>query len=85
MKDNGFEVDEIDEESVHSYLKNKFLSKRIANDDGLFIDLQGTTKNITNTAMLEYLEAIIRWAATFLGIEILFPWEVLSKEDTYNI
>lgn len=85
LRDAGYQVNEIDEESVHNYLKGKFLNKRIANEEGEFIEMQGTTRKMTNTQMLEYLDAVIQWASEFLGIVINFPWEALDKEETYNL
>lgn len=85
LRDAGYQIDEIDEESVHSYLKNRFLTKDIHNEDGEVITMQGSTRKMTNTAMLEYLEAVIQWAAEFLGIVISFPWEILKEEETYNL
>lgn len=85
LYDIGYNTSEIDEESVHAYLKGRFLTKRIANDEGEFIELQGSTRKMTNTQMLEYLEQVVQWAAEFLGIQINFPWEILKEEETYNI
>lgn len=85
LRDAGYQTDEIDEESIHNYLKGRFLTKRIANDEGEFLELQGTTRKMTNTQMLEYLDAVIKWASEFLGIIINFPWEALDKEETYNL
>lgn len=85
LRDAGYQTDEIDEESVHNYLKGRFLTKRISNEEGEFLDLQGTTRKMTNTQMLEYLDAVIQWASEFLGIIINFPWEALDTEETYNL
>lgn len=85
LRDAGYQTDEIDEESVHSYLKSRFLSKRIANEEGEFIEMQGSTRKMTNTKMLEYLDAVVQWASEYLGITISFPWETLDEEETYNI
>jgi hypothetical protein len=40
---------------------------------------------MTNTQMLEYLDAVIQWASEFLGIIINFPWEALGETETYTI
>ena len=85
LYDIGYNTSEIDEESIHAYLKSKFLTKRIANDEGEFIELQSSTRKMTNTQMLEYLEQVVQWAAEFLGIQINFPWEILKEEETFNI
>lgn len=85
LRDAGYQTDEIDEESVHNYLKNRFLIKKISNEEGEFLEIQGSTRKMSNTQMLEYLEAVIQWTAEFLGIIISFPWEALDKEETYNL
>lgn len=85
LTDVGYNTDEIDEDSVHQYLKNKFLSKDIHNEDGEVLTMQGSTKKLSNMEMMEYLEEVIQWSAEFLGVIINFPWDSLDENEKYNL
>jgi hypothetical protein len=85
LTDVGYNTDEIDEESVHQYLKNRFLSKDIHNEDGEVLTIQGSTKKLSNIEMMEYIDEVIQWSAEFLGVIINFPWDSLGENEKYNL
>jgi hypothetical protein len=85
LREAGYATGDIDEESVHVYLKNKFLSTKVMNEHGEFLEMPSTTKKLTNTKMLEYLEDVVRWSVETLGLELTFPWEILKENETYNL
>jgi hypothetical protein len=72
--DLGFDRDELDKDTVHDYLKDRFLKKDLVNEDtGEVITIVQSSKKIDTVQFNEYVADIQRWAAEFLGIEIPDP------------
>lgn len=71
----GFEPHLLDNEMVHEMLKNKFLKKDVANEEGQFITIVQSTASLSTVEFTEFIEQIQQWAAEFLGIVILSPGE----------
>lgn len=58
-----------DEQSVHEYLKDKFLLKRVAELlNGKTMELPPSTKRLSTSEMSLYMEKVSAWAASFLGL-----------------
>lgn len=77
---------DVDEEETHEFLKSKFNSKKLANENGEFIDLPTSTTKLTTVEMMDYIASIQMWAAEFLGIVIPDPNQQLMivTGDTVN-
>ena len=72
----GYEADELDNDIVHEYLKQRFLSKEIVSEDtGEIIRITERTSKIGNARFKEYCERIQRWAMEFLHVYIPDPNE----------
>lgn len=71
----GFEESELNPDIVHEMLKNKFLKKQMANDDGEFIEIVLSTTELGNGAFMDYCANIQRWSAEFLNHYIASPNE----------
>jgi hypothetical protein len=71
----GFERHLLDNETIHEMLKNKFLKKDVANDDGQFITIVQSTASLSTVEFNDFIAEIQQWAAEFLGITILDPGE----------
>ena len=60
-----------DRDSIHEYLKAKFLGVRnVELLDGQRLELPPTTRTLTVEQMTEYIEQVRQWAATFLGLPL---------------
>lgn len=88
--DTGYRRDQLTPDIVHEYLKNKFLKhmkRRVVNPGTKkYITLQPTTQTLTTWEFMDYMEAIIIWAAEFLSISIPVPdkrWKE-EAERQYN-
>jgi L-cysteine desulfidase len=73
LVDNGYTKSELDSNTVHEYLKTKFLTKDIANDEGEFISIVQDTSKLSTSEFMDYIAQIQMWAATFLNYVILDP------------
>lgn len=71
----GFEESELNPDVVHEMLKNKFLKKQMANDDGEFIEIIVSTTELGNGEFMDYCANIQRWSAEFLNHYIADPNE----------
>lgn len=71
--DMGFERHLLDLEATHDLLKNKFLKRDIANDEGQFISITLSTADMNKVQFGEYIDAIDRWSQEFLGFPIPLP------------
>ena len=75
--DAGYRREALDHETVHDYLKDKFLrfmKRRIYNrETGKYIVTKPTTTTMTTWEFMDYMEAIVIWAAEFLNIQIPDP------------
>jgi hypothetical protein len=67
-------------EEVHEFLKVKFNSKSIIDESTgeVLAVIGGSTTNLDTFDFGQYFEAIIRWAAEYLGVEIPYPNEQMS-------
>lgn len=72
LRDAGYNEVE-DATDAHEILKNLFLKKQIANNDGLMIEKIGTTTKLTTIEFNEYLEKIYQWASEYLSVYIPPP------------
>lgn len=86
--DNGYRREALDPETVHEYLKNKFLKhmkRRVVNPaTKKYITLQPTTTKLTTWEFMDYMEAIAQWAAEYLSISIPEPnkeWKDQAQRD----
>lgn len=76
LVDVGYEADELDNEIVHEYLKNRFLKKEIFSEmvtDSLSVTER--TSKIDNVKFKDYVQRIQRWAIEFLHVYIPDPNE----------
>lgn len=72
---------EVTADEVHEFLKLKFNAKQIANSDGELIgEIGSSTAQLNTSGFMDYLAAIQRWAAQYLGIVILDPNEQSSLD-----
>ena len=64
-------------EQVHEMLKHKFckVTEIVNPDTGEILAMPPTTKQLTTTDMMDYLDDIQRWASEFLGVVIPGPNE----------
>lgn len=69
----GFERHLLDHESIHEMLKNKFLKKDVANEEGQFITIVQSTASLSTVEFSDFISDIQQWSAEFLGITILDP------------
>lgn len=68
--DTGNDVD-----SVHEFVKQKFLIPKITEIDGETIETR-STKNLTTAEFKTFMDAFYAWAATELGIFFPVPEEL---------
>ena len=74
----------LDIETLHAYFKARYIDEpeQIASPhSGEVITLTKTTTNLTTTQMNDYIEAIRRFAAEFLGISIPDPTPIFSNQN----
>jgi hypothetical protein len=61
---------------AHDIIKHLFLKKEMRsekNDD--VITIAGSTSELTTVKFMELIEDVVKWAAEYLGVQILFPGE----------
>lgn len=61
---------------AHDIIKHLFLKKEMRsekNDD--VITIAGSTAELTTVQFMELIEDVVKWAAEYLGVQILFPGE----------
>lgn len=82
----GIGYDEIkDNDDAHEFIKAVHLSKKIRNpknDDEVLV--QGTTQKLTIAEFNDFLEAVIKWAALYLGTVIPAPSSEYAMLSEYN-
>ena len=72
---------EVDEETVHEFLKDKFNKVDVIGPGGEVIDMMGgSTTEMNKDDFSCYVDKIIRWAAAVLEIVIPLPNEKLQFE-----
>jgi hypothetical protein len=59
-----------DPDELHTYLKGKFLPKRIVNIAGEDEEVLGSTALLDKPAFSEYVERVAAWAACEFGIQV---------------
>jgi hypothetical protein len=71
--------EKVDKDYVHSIFASKFLStgENIL-ADGEIVKKVSSTTSLNNKEFIEYWEAIIAWAATYLDLQIPYPSEDFS-------
>lgn len=69
----------VDVEDVHSFLKSKFCTIQVVNEEtGQVEQVPKSTTELTTTGFMEYKAEIQQWAAEFLGISIPDPNEQIE-------
>jgi hypothetical protein len=58
---------------VHEILKYKFLRKQIPNDQGEFVEMLGSTAQLSKKEFGEYIDAICKWVGESFSINIPGP------------
>lgn len=63
-----------DSELVHEYLKKEFLTKKIGNENtGEFLEVPGSTKELSTKDFNDFIENVAQWCAEFLGFALPEP------------
>lgn len=65
-------------EEVHAFLKGKFNTIQLVNNDGVVEDIPGSTATLNKVQFGEYLEKIFQWSSEYLDITIPSPDEKLT-------
>lgn len=71
--DAGYERKDLDYETVHEFLKSKFLRRDVSNTEGEFITVPQSTSELSVSQMMDYIADIQKWAQEFLNITIEDP------------
>jgi len=79
LRDMGHDVDEVE---THEFLKGKFNSMKIVNEDSVVEEIPQSTSKLTTTEMMDYIAKIQMWAAEFLGINIPDPNQQIELQTT---
>ena len=58
---------------VHEILKYKFLRKQIPNDQGEYVEMLGSTAQLSKKEFGEYVDAICKWVGESFSINIPGP------------
>jgi hypothetical protein len=58
---------------AHLVLKSLFIKKSIPNHQGEFIEVVGSTKSMTKSEFIDFIESVSQWAAEYLNVEIPAP------------
>lgn len=73
---------EVTAEDTHAFLKEKFNSKQICNEEGELIgSIGGSTTEFNKADMMDYIANIQRWAAESLSLYIPDP----NEQTTLNL
>ena len=67
-------------EETHEFLKIKFNAVHIATDQGLALEVPGTTTTMTKTEFGEYIERIAQWCSEYLSLVLPQPGEKLEMQ-----
>lgn len=63
-------------DDAHEFIKDQFFKRTLVNHEtGERKDIPGSTGNLTPREFNEFIEAVVKWGAEFLGIQIPFPNE----------
>lgn len=85
LRNNGF--DEVqDHEDAKLIIKALFLKKKMSNGSET-IDIIKETSKLTTVEMMEFVDAVIKWAAEYLQIQIPLPGEqsIMFAQYDYDI
>ncbi len=73
---NGYPKSELDAETIHEYLKQRFLKKELVSEEsGEVMQITRSTSSLSTLEMSEYFEDIFRWSAEYLNTVIVAPNE----------
>lgn len=73
---------ELSTDEVHEFLKGKFNSKSVTNEEtGETVEVPMSTANLNKSDFSEYVERIQRFAAEFLGVTIPDPNTQLTIDN----
>ena len=75
LVDMGFDKYLMDNETVHEFLKSKFLKQDVGVESGEFITITKSTAKLSTTEFIDYIAEIQAWSSTFLNIYIPDPGE----------
>jgi len=76
LVDAGYERYKLNSETVHEFLKEKFLKEEITSKEtGEIIYIPRSTASLSTVEFATYVDDIIRWSAEFLNITIPLPNE----------
>lgn len=76
LVDAGYERYKLNSETVHEFLKDKFLKEEITSQEtGEIIAIPRSTASLSTIEFATYVDDIIRWSAEFLNITIPLPNE----------
>lgn len=79
--DAGYPKHEVDIDTVHEFLKSKFLKKDLVSEDtGEVINVTRDTKGLSTSEFMDYIADIQQWAAEFLSIVIPDP----EQQSSFN-
>jgi hypothetical protein len=74
---SGISTD-IDKEHIHEVLRYKFLrSEKVDPFTGEVIEYSKSTTSLNTKEFKDYIEQVVHWAYSFLGIEIPAPNEII--------
>lgn len=77
---------DVNPEVVHEFLKGKFLKKALLGEGGELIDeVPGSTAELNKEDFSNYVEAIAKWAAEYLGLCIPAPNTELVGNCEYGL
>jgi len=78
LRDMGYD-DVKTNEDAHEILKHLFLKKKVeSSSNGDIIEVTGNTSKLSTVEFNLLIDEVIKWAATYLNIQILFPNEQTS-------
>jgi len=66
--------EDVTAEDVHSFLKSRFLSKEIVNNDtGEIVNIPTGTSNLSTTDFMTFIDKCMKFASEYLGVVIPEP------------
>ena len=75
LRDVGWDEIKTDDDA-HEYIKDEFLKRELKNHEtGKTKVIPGSTSRLSTKEFGELIEAVIKWAVEFLGVQIPFPNE----------
>lgn len=75
LRDMGWDEIKTDDDA-HEYILEEFLKREIKNHEtGKIKVIPGSTSRLSTKEFGEFIDAVVKWAVEFLGIQIPFPNE----------